>query len=225
MSSTVVFDIETQNKISEMPGSDRVDQVRNLQVSCLSFLVLDSDRLLESKEDAARAVECGEMTTLWRDEDVDKRGPFEPLFRAFDEAELICSYNGLGFDHHVLAKHCLRRRGDAHLRKVHDPFSRLKETLGAHAKLDDLLKVNGLKTKTANGLAAIKMWRDGERDLLKTYCEQDVRALARMLALPELKLSNTETVVPNYLFGVASALAASRASRSLRLEFDEAFEA
>ena len=213
--TVVVFDIETQDKISNMPGSDRLDQVCNLQVSCLSYLVVDSDRLLDP-DDAQAAVEEAEMVTLWRDEDPDGDGPFERMFKAFDEAELICSFNGLGFDHPVLYKHCTRTRSEAHLLKAHDVFSRLKENTTVWFKLDNLLKANGLETKTANGLEAIKMWNQGRRDELEAYCSQDVRAFARLLVLPELKLPRLASVAPNYLFGVASALAARRMSNLLK---------
>ena len=212
----VVFDIETQNKISDMPGAERLDQICNLQVSCLSFLVVDAERLLDP-DDAAQAVEDGVMTTLWRDEDPDGRGPFEPLFRAFDDAELIVSYNGLDFDHPVLWKHSDKRRAEAHLLKAHDAFSRLRANTQMWYKLDNLLRANGLATKTANGLEAIRMWNEGERERLREYCESDTRQLARLLALPELRLpGGGATRVPNYLFGMASALAARRMSDSLR---------
>jgi hypothetical protein len=211
----VVFDIETQNKISDMLGADRLSQICNLQVSCLSYLVLDADRLFDP-EDSQAAVEEAEMVTLWRDTDPDGNGPFERLFEAFDEAELICSYNGLGFDHPVLFKHCKKVRAEAHLLKAHDAFSKLKENTGVWFKLDNLLKANGLETKTANGLDAIKMWNEHRRDELEAYCAQDTRALARLLALPELKLPRMATTAPNYLFGIASALAAHRMSNSLK---------
>ena len=213
--SVVVFDIETQNKISDMLGADRLSQICNLQVSCLSYLVLDADRLFDP-EDARVAVEEAEVVTLWRDEDPEGKGPFEPLLEAFDKAELICSYNGLGFDHPVLYKHCTKTRTEAHLLKAHDVFSRLKENTTVWFKLDNLLKANGLETKTANGLEAIRMWNDGEPDKLQEYCEGDVRALARLLALPELKLPRLSSVAPNYLFGMGSALAARRMSLSLK---------
>jgi len=56
---------------------------------------------------------------------------------------------------------------------------------------------------------------------------QDVRALARLLALSELKLPNVTGMVPNYLFGMASALAARRMSNSLgrKRPLSEALEA
>ena len=215
--TVVVFDIETQDKISNMPGFDRDEQVCQLQVSCLSFLVLDANRLLDPA-DAAVEVEQAKMTTLWRDEDAENIGPFELLFQAFDDAALIVSYNGLGFDHMVLFKYCKRVRSERHLMKTHDAFARLRCSTMIWFKLDRLLKANGLETKTANGLEAIAMWEAGRREELQTYCEQDVRALARLLCLAELRLPDTTMVVPNYVFGVASAVAASRASRLLSVK-------
>ena len=44
--TSVVFDIETQNLINEMPGIDRESKIKMLEVSCLSYLVLPSDELL-----------------------------------------------------------------------------------------------------------------------------------------------------------------------------------
>ena len=167
----VVFDIETQDRISNMPGTDRDDQVCNLQISCLSFLVLDADTMLDPEE-AAVEVERAAMVTLWRDEDQDGTGPFEPLFEAFDDAEIIVSYNGLAFDHLVLFKHCRRGRTERHLLKAHDAFARLRGNTRVWFKLDNLLKSNGLETKTANGLEAITMWNEGRREELQIYCEQ-----------------------------------------------------
>ena len=85
------------------------------------------------------------------------------------------------------------------------------------AKLDHLLQINGLATKTADGLQAISWWKEGERALLQEYCEQDVRALARLLILNQIKLPKINAVAPNFVFGIASALAARRASDALRL--------
>lgn len=210
----VVWDIETQDKITNMPGDSRDEQVRNLEVSCLSFVKIPSAAILAGSKEALRAVEEAPMVTLWRDEDEKAVGPFFELLKAFDEAELIVSYNGLGFDHPVLFKHCKPKRTERHLFKVHDVFARLRDHTTIWFKLDNLLKANGMETKTANGLIAIQWWAEGERDLLKEYCEQDVRALARMICLPELKLPRINATAPNFVFGVASALAARRASEA-----------
>jgi hypothetical protein len=181
-------------------------------------LVLNADAILAGSTEAAAEVEHAPVVTLWRDEDPDGQGgPFEPLFCAFDQAEIIVGYNSLGFDHPVLEKHySSRRRLEKHLLKVHDPFARLRDVTGAWYKLDHLLAANGLETKTANGLEAIRMWEDGERDRLRDYCEQDTRALARLLALPEMTLPRSRTMAANYVFGLASALAAARESASLQ---------
>ena len=101
----VVWDIETQNKISDMPGDNREEQVRNLEVSCLSYVKIPSEAILGGPDEALRAVEEAPMITLWRDEDEKAQGPFFELLKAFDEAELIVSYNGLGFDHPVSYTH------------------------------------------------------------------------------------------------------------------------
>jgi hypothetical protein len=213
--SVVVWDIETQGLIKHSPGFDREEQVRNLEVSCLSYMVIPSAPLLAGDEvAAAAAVEAAPMATLWRDEDEGGVGPFRALFEAFDAAELIVGYNSLGFDHPVLYKHCERRRTEKHLFKVHDAFARLRDHTSVWFKLDHLLQANGLATKTADGLQAIEWWKQGERTLLREYCEQDVRALARLLVLREIKLPKIHSTAPNYVFGISSALAARRASEA-----------
>jgi hypothetical protein len=215
--SVVVFDCETQDKIDNMPGVDRNDQVRALEVSCLSYTVLNGEEVLASPERANAEAERSEVTTLWRDVDETGEGPFEPMLKAFDEAEVIASFNGLGFDHLLLWKYYKgdKQRYQEHQTKTHDMFARLRESTTIWYKLDDLLKANGVPTKTANGLLAIKWWADGERDLLQEYCEADVRCLAKLLVQPRLALPRSKFVVENYTFGAASALAAALESRRI----------
>lgn len=215
--SVVVFDCETQDKIANMPGVDREDQVRALEVSCLSYTVLNGDEVLASPERAAAEAERSEMVTLWRDVDENGQGPFEPMLKAFDEAEVIASFNGLGFDHLLMWKYYRgdKQRFQEHQTKTHDMFARLRDATTIWYKLDDLLKVNGVPTKTANGLLAIQWWADGERELLQQYCEADVRCLAKLLVRPRLALPRSDFVVENYTFGVASALAAALESRRI----------
>ena len=217
MKTVVIFDIETQAKIDDMHGIDRVSKVKMLEVSCLSYLVVDADEVLAGPDRAAAAVDAAQMHTLWRDDETDPDGPFEQMFRAFDDAEVIASYNGLGFDHLVMIKYYQRntRRYQGHVCKAHDVFARLRDATELWYKLDALLKENQIPTKTANGLLAIEWWANGERDKLQEYCEQDTRALARLLVLPQLKLPKTKFLAPNQVFGLASAIAASRESRTL----------
>ena len=52
--------------------------------------------------------------------------------------------------------------------------------------------------------------------LLHYATPQDVRALARLLVLREIKLPKIHSTAPNYVFGISSALAARRASEACR---------
>lgn len=213
----VVFDCETQDKIANMPGVDRTDQVSALEVSCLSYQILRSEEIAASPERAAAEADRAGVFTLWRDEDETNEGPFERMLKAFDDAELIVSYNGCGFDHLLLLKYYAgdHARYQEHMVKTHDIFARLREATGFWYKLDTLLKENGVPAKTSNGLQAITWWQDGERALLQEYCEGDVKNLTRLAVKTELKLPRTSFRAPNHVFGIASALASVRASAQL----------
>ncbi len=78
-------------------------------------------------------------------------------------------------------------------------------------KLDTLLRNNGLQTKTANGLEAIKMWSDGRLEELQNYCMSDVMLTARMMLLPSLKLPADPVPVPEHVYGLRPAVLAVRA--------------
>ena len=203
----VVFDLETQDTIDAMPGSDRADQVARLQVSVACAVQIPA-RLAADPRLAADAVAAARKTHAWRDDNSDARGPFESLLELFDDATLIVGYNVFAFDWLVLRKHYRSKaRYERHLLKTHDAFSRLKEATGRWFKLDALLGANALDAKTANGLEAIRMWEDGRRDELLEYCQADVLQTARLLLLPELRLPGCRTRVPNHVFGIAAALA------------------
>jgi len=207
----VVWDLETQDVIKNSIGTTERDRIRNLEVSCLSALKIPSAGLL-NWETAQQAVEDAPMRTWWRDVDEEGVGPFAEFLALCDGAEVVAGYNSLHFDHPVMLKHCKKRRYEEHVVKSVDPFARIRDVTDVWFKLDALLKANGLATKTASGLQAIEFWNDGDRDKLQTYCEQDVRASARLFALRELTLPNGVTKLPNYLFGLQSAIAARRMS-------------
>ena len=213
----VVFDCETQDKIANMPGVDRTDQVSALEVSCLSYQILQSAEIAASPERAAAEADRAGVFTLWRDEDESNEGPFERMLKAFDDAELIVSYNGCGFDHLLLLKYYAgdHARYQEHMVKTHDIFARLRGVSRCTHGPSRLLKDNGVPAKTSNGLQAITWWQDGERALLQEYCEGDVKNLTRLAVKAELKLPRTNFRAPNHVFGIASALASVRASAQL----------
>ena len=208
-----VYDLETQSTIASVPGRRREDQIGNLQISVLcavtipTRLAMDPLRSEEAMANAARH-------TFWRDDNSNPLGPFEKLLQLFDNADLICGYNISGFDNIVMKKHYAGRRDRyySHALKMHDCFCRIKDATGVWFKLDALLKANGLETKTADGLEAIKMWQRGERDRLADYCLTDTLQCARLMLRKEIDLLGLGLRAKNHVFGIAAALASVQRS-------------
>ena len=149
----IAWDIETSNKIEDQVGKFREDKIRKLTVSCACTLKLSSDLILQGREEQALAE--AEATTFW----IDGEGGLEGMLNQFDDAELLISYNGNGFDHLVMHQyyHGNRKRELQHTFKSHDFFRKIIDaTAGRWPKLDKLLALNGESPKTANGLIAIQ---------------------------------------------------------------------
>jgi hypothetical protein len=203
-----VFDLETDDKISNSLGRNRVEQVKNLQFTCCSCLCVSADAI--ARLDPPRAlIEGGTMQTYWRDNQTD----IDNMIKMFDDATTIVGYNLCGFDWFVLRKHYRDKvQFHAHLSKTLDVFSRIRDVACHWPTLDSLLKRNGLSTKLADGLAAIQMYSDGRLDELKAYCEGDVRSCAH-LALLDVLLVDVPGVgtitIPGHVFNVQTALQVS----------------
>ena len=207
-----IYDLETQDLIARAPGQTRDEKVASLQLSCCSVLCVPSEFAMKP-EMAERAMETAKMHTFWRDGEGDKS--VASMIRMFDNAELIVGFNLVGFDWLVLKKHYLDKlQYIRHREKTHDIFSRIRDVTGVWYKLDNLLKLNNLGQKTANGFAAITMWERGERDDLQLYCESDTRQTARLGLLKSVDVG-MGLFIENNSFGIASALASKRFSASL----------
>ena len=209
-----VFDIETTDKIDRQPGRFREDKIAQLEISCASIFKVPSELCLHPGS-AQRAIELGSMRTFWCDEDGENG--MDAMVEMLLKAELIVGYNLAGFDWLVCKKYF---GGDTEafrscLSKTHDIFSRVRDaTVGKRwPKLDTLLELNCLGKKTADGLVAIQYWKDQERELLKEYCESDVRQCARLSLLTTLIVAEDVAPLDNFVFGSASALTAFRFSR------------
>lgn len=204
-----VWDLETQNRIDEMPGRYREDKIKVLEISCASIVKIPSELCLDPAG-RARAMELSSTTTYW----IDGEGPrsMAAMCEVLCGAELVVGYNLAGFDW-LSAKKYFKNPDDYHrcCEKTLDVFSRIRDATGVWYKLDNLLKLNGLATKTADGLVAIQWWAEGKRELLQEYCEVDTQQCARLALLPKLELGAGRKL-ENYNFGVTSALAALRAS-------------
>lgn len=222
----LVFDIETDTLFKKGTyGSERNEEMRRMEATVVCALEIDADAIARGDDpeeilDTARSVVC------WRDDNEMAGGPFEPLFAAMDRAMVTVCYNGSGFDMPVLRKYygssrTARERYLSHVLKLHDPFSRVRDTTGQWTKLDVLLRLNGVACKIASGIDAVRMWETGEREDLVRYCVQDVRSLAHLVLLhggtkglrapvsDMLSQKGAAIMLPTQLTSLRSALAAA----------------
>ena len=210
-----VFDLETQDAISNARGHGRDEKIASLEVSCASVLSVPS-HLAMIPHTSEHAIEMSNMRTFWRDG--ESRDGMGALLKVLDGAELIVGFNLVGFDWIVMKKYYRNEsQYHRHRSKTHDIFSRVRDATGLWFKLDRLLQLNGLEKKTADGLAAIRMWAEGNRYDLRHYCETDVRQCARLSLLSTMNVGLSDQL-ENQCGGVASALAAKRFASKLTME-------
>ena len=72
-------------------------------------------------------------------------------------------------------------RWKAHMTKLHDPFTAVKQAAGRRTRLATLLSLNGRKGKAGAGCDAPALWRDGKLTQLEMYCQRDVEALKEIV--------------------------------------------
>jgi DEAD/DEAH box helicase domain-containing protein len=101
------------------------------------------------------------------------------LISELGQFDRIISFNGDRFDFEVLSayqpvKHLLG--------KSFDLLVDLHRRLGHRIKLDDLARETLGNQKTGNGLEIVQWWREGRKEEVCKYCENDVKLLVDLLA-------------------------------------------
>ncbi len=145
MSYEVVFDIETQNTFADVEND-----FKKLKVSVISLYRTDTDAYQSFTE--------SELNQVW------------PIF---EKADRLIGFNSEHFDLPVLNNYYL---GDLLLLPHLDIMKEVKSSLGIRLKLSSIAEATlDNITKSADGLAAIRWWKEGKIDEIKKYCEQDVR--------------------------------------------------
>ncbi|MFA6485865.1 MAG: ribonuclease H-like domain-containing protein [Candidatus Magasanikbacteria bacterium] len=141
----IVFDIETQNTFAEVDND-----FKKFKISVVSIYSYATDVYQSFTEH--------ELTKLW------------PIL---ERADRIIGYNSEHFDLPILHNYYL-----GHLDQIPhlDIMKCVKEALGFRLKLDDLAQatLDGVQ-KSADGLQAIRWYREGKIDEIKKYCEMDVK--------------------------------------------------
>jgi len=221
MPFVVFFDCESDCTFQSAAGGNRAEAFTRMQATVVCAVVIDTEQC-EKGTDRSTALSFAKEKHWWRDEAESGKGPFNELLKLFDEADCIVAFNGIDFDLPLLRKHYgsskrgMKRYLD-HRIKCHDPFVKIRTATDVWFKLDVLLRANGLPTKTGTGLEAIRMWENGEREKLKTYCAQDVRSLVALTLLERLEAPNVGSL-PNHVHGITSALAGIKALRAVPVE-------
>ncbi|MCJ7549668.1 MAG: ribonuclease H-like domain-containing protein [Anaerolineae bacterium] len=147
----VFFDVETQNTFQEVGGR----YAERLKISvAVTFDTADNDfhRYLEA--DAAQ------------------------LARDLGQADLVVGYNLYGFDYPVLQQYSQ----DVELAELPtvDMMVEIQKRLGFRLKLDSIATATLQVGKSADGLQAVRWWREGRVEEILEYCQQDVEVTRRI---------------------------------------------
>ena len=211
----VIFDLETKTLIPRKHNS-RDNAISGMEVSVACSIIVDADLVLTS-----RTLETIDSTmrslTVWCDDTpisttkLYAPSTFARLFDAFDAATVIVAYNGIGFDMLVLQQYYDRTaRGVAryrsHLEKLHDPFARIRGVTGFWPKLSMLLALNGHPSKSGDGVNAVRLWDEGKRTELASYCYDDVVLLLRLVLQKGGVVVAQNHVLPSHVTSLRSAL-------------------
>ena len=147
----IFFDIETQNTFQEVGGHFP----ERLSISiAVTYDTADNQFHRYTEADAAQLA-------------LDLAG-----------ADLVVGYNLFGFDYPVLQRYT-SEVALAQLPTV-DMMLEIQKRLGFRLKLDSIATATLKVGKSADGLQAVRWWKEGNMDALFTYCEQDVEVTRRI---------------------------------------------
>lgn len=152
----VVFDVETRLSASEAGGWDKADQMG------ISIAVL-----YDSVRDAYTGFTQEELPQM---------------FGIMKKASLVIGFNSIRFDYKVLEP--FATQAGLNLRKLPslDLLRKVHERLNYHVSLDNLCSATLGAGKSADGLQALRWWKEGRLDEIERYCKKDVE-LTRELYL------------------------------------------
>jgi DEAD/DEAH box helicase domain-containing protein len=146
----IVFDLETQNIFQDIG----TNEVTSLDISVGSFY--------DSIEDTYTTVTVDELHKVW------------PIL---EKADALVGYNSNHFDIPLLNKYY---PGDlTHIKSI-DLLESIRESLGRRLRLDSVAQATVGAKKSADGLQAVRWWREGKINEIKKYCEQDVRVTKKV---------------------------------------------
>lgn len=146
----VIFDLETQNTFQDVGSTDSVA----LDISVGTFY--------DSFSETYTTVTVDELQKIW------------PLL---EQADALVGYNSNHFDIPLLNKYY---PGDLTQIKSIDLLEDIRKSIGRRLRLDSIAQATVGAKKSANGLQAVRWWREGKIDEIKKYCEQDVKVTKKI---------------------------------------------
>jgi uncharacterized protein YprB with RNaseH-like and TPR domain len=160
----IVFDIETSNIFQEVGSNDPTA----LDISVVGLYEYDGDK----------------YSSFTQEE-------FGKLWKIIENTDQFITFNGDHFDIPLLNKYY---PGDLMKIKSVDLLKEMHKAAGRRMKLDQIAEGTLGIHKSGNGLDAIKWWRNGEIEKVKSYCLDDVRITKDLYeyALKEGKLTFKE---------------------------------
>lgn len=146
MNDTIVFDVETKKSFEDVGGRDNLHL---LGVSVVAAYSYEKDKFFAFDE--------------------SKINHFEEMVK---NSKMIIGFNIKGFDIPVLNAYFNFGNGDA---AVLDLMDDVKKGAGFRISLDNIAKNTLGVSKSADGLQALKWYKEGKIDEIKKYCVQDVK--------------------------------------------------
>ena len=141
-----VFDLETRLSAQEVGGWHRADR---MGVSCAVLYDSGTRALLSFQQDQ-----------------------LPHLFKILRRMDLVIGFNIKRFDFLVLSPYA---SFDLYALPVLDILEEVHQRLGYRLSLDSLARASMGTRKTANGLMALKWWKQGKIEKIIRYCKDDVR--------------------------------------------------
>ncbi len=146
----IVFDLETQNIFQDVNSNDPTD----LDISVATFYESDTDKYT--------TVVIDDLSSVW------------PII---ERADALVGYNSNHFDIPLLNKYY---PGDLTQIKSIDLLASIKDSLGRRLRLDSVAQATVGAKKSADGLQAVRWWREGKVKEIMKYCEQDVKVTKKV---------------------------------------------
>ena len=145
----LVLDVETQLSAAEVGGWHRADKMR------VSAVVVYDSRTDEY--------------TTYLEQDMPA------LLMLLASCPLVVGFNLKRFDYHVLSHYAPGDKGFFRKIPTLDMLEKIQDRLGYRVSLDNLSQATLNAPKSADGMQALKWWKEGKIDLICKYCQDDVR--------------------------------------------------